>query len=343
MTYLINNIRVALVRIFFLKKTIVLFFTGIASIILIMPCNVLGQEIDNLLSYKDIQGENYFRLNYENDFFTATDEYYTQGVQIELVSPVFRKFPIGRLLIHPKFGIVKYGIGIEHDGYTPSSISSDQVLYGDHPFAGCLFLKTFLIAVDPVKKQRFSSALSTGVIGPAAGAKEMQVDIHRWLHNITPHGWQYQVSNDVILNYQAEYEKQAFQLGKYLMVDADATLRLGTLSDKAGSGLTLMTGLFDSPLGNAQSDAKRLRIYVYEHPEAGLIVYDATLQGGMFNHSSPYIIDAKNINNGVLINRCGFVFSYKGIYLEYFKTFQTREFQTGKPHAWGGVQIAFKT
>ena len=169
-----------------------------------------AQVIDNMLSFKNINSDRYFRFNYENDVFQAIDEYYTQGVHIEIVSPGLKKNPLTKLLLLPGFSIKKYGLGIEHDGYTPSSISYDNILFGDRPFAACLALKSFAIAIDPVHKQRFSTTLTTGVIGGAAGAKEMQVSIHRWLNNVTPHGWQFQLHDDAIFNYQIDYEKQLF-------------------------------------------------------------------------------------------------------------------------------------
>ncbi|MFB0909014.1 MAG: hypothetical protein QMB03_12210 [Spirosomataceae bacterium] len=46
-----------------------------------------AQKIDNLISYRNIDSDNYIRLNYENDYFAASDKKYTQGCNIELVTP----------------------------------------------------------------------------------------------------------------------------------------------------------------------------------------------------------------------------------------------------------------
>ena len=252
-----------------------------------LPFLASGQAIDNTFSFKNINEDKYFRLNYENDFFSATDIYYTQGIHLELVTPRIKHFPLSKILVHPHFSSVKYGIGVEHDGYTPTSISSDTILYGDRPFAACLFLKTFLIATDTGKKQRISTSLSTGVIGQAAGGREMQVGIHRWLHDITPHGWTNQIHNDAIFDYQVDYERQILSYGYLLSVDADCMARGGTLSDKIGAGTTIIIGYFDSPFAleteyfqSLHHTKKHFRIYAYEHAEADLVGYDATLQGG---------------------------------------------------------------
>ncbi len=299
-----------------------------------------AQVIDNTLSFKHINSERYFRFNYENDVFQAIDEYYTQGIHVEIVTPGLKNNPLTKLLFRPKSGLVKYGLGIEHNGYTPSSISNDNILYGDRPFAACLELKSFLIAINPENKQRVSTVLTTGVIGSAAGAKEMQESIHRWLNNITPHGWQYQVHNDVIINYEVNYEKQLFAYGKFISIDAGAMARVGTLSDKVQAGATLMVGYFDSPFSTEAPGKNSLHIYAYQRSEVAAIGYDATLRGGLFNRSSPYTIPAGEVTRVTYRNRLGIVGTYKRLALEYFQSFITREFETGKPHAWGGIQVA---
>ena len=299
-----------------------------------------AQVIDNTQSFKDISSPRYIRLNYENDFFSATDKYYTQGVNLEVIAPALQHFFLSRLLCRPHYNFVRFGVGVEHDGYTPTNIDRSDAQIGDRPFAGCLYLKTFAIAVDTVNKQRFSTTLSTGVIGPAALAAEMQTGIHRALHNVIPKGWPNQIHNDAILNYQINYEKQLIRFGRALSVDADGIARAGTLSDKVSAGLNIMLGYFDSPFGNTAGTGNNFRIYAYEHPQADLVGYDATLQGGMFDRTSPYTISPGNIQRVVFQNRFGFVVQYRRIYLEYFQSLLSSEFTTGDYHVWGGVQVA---
>lgn len=301
-----------------------------------------AQAIDNTLSYKNINRQSYVRLNYENDVFSATDQYYTQGIHLELVAPWVKKFPVSRILVRSIAGNTRYGVGIEHNGYTPTSIGSDAILYGDRPFAADLSLKTFAISIDSTKKTRLTSALSLGVIGPGAGGKEMQVSIHRWLNNVTPHGWENQIHNDVVVNYRVEYEQQLVAYRNVFMLSGIGSARLGTLSDKAGLGAVMMIGYFDSPFSTVtpQAGERHFRIYAYEHPQVNVIGYDATMQGGKFSKTSPYVIDANDINHVVFQNRFGFVVNYQRLYLEYFQSVSSNEFRTSKMHVWGGIQIA---
>ena len=316
-------------------------FFSFFVLLMLLPVTCRGQAIDNTLSYKDLGCNRYFRISYENDFFTATDIYYTQGINLEMVASGLSKFPLAKLLLRPAYGEIKYGIGLEHAGYTPTSLGSDAILYGDRPFTATLLLKTFSIATDSVYKQRFSTTLSTGIMGPDAGGQQMQTDIHRWLHNIIPRGWENQLHNDAALNYQVDYEKLVASYGNLFSADVSAIGRAGTLSDKASLGGTLMLGYFDSPYSGKEEYRSHFRLYVYEHPEVDAVGFDATLQGGLLNKTSPYTIPAAQVTRFTLQNRAGFVISWQRVYLEYFLTQLTREFSTGKPHAWGGVQIAF--
>ena len=60
-----------------------------------------AQIIDNTPSFKN-SGNTYIRFQYDNDFFTKTDEYYTQGIHVELVDPSLKKNPLSNLLLSLK-------------------------------------------------------------------------------------------------------------------------------------------------------------------------------------------------------------------------------------------------
>lgn len=301
-----------------------------------------GQVMDNTLSFKNINNDSYFRFNVEDDYFDGTDDYYTGGLHAELAGPWARYFPLSKILFHPRHSKIRYGLGIEDDLYTPVNIAASNIQWGDRPYAACLFLKTFAVAIDSGKKQRVSTILSTGVIGPAAGAMDLQTTIHRALpDNIIPRGWGNQVHNDVILNYQVDYEKQLQSLGRLFSLDADGMARAGTLSDKIGAGITAMAGYFDSPFGNVAVKKRNLRFYVYEHPEIDVIGYDATLEGGVFDHSSLYTIAPGKVRRFTFLNRYGLVCVFGRFYIECAHTFLSNEINNGATHAWGSLQIAY--
>jgi lipid A 3-O-deacylase len=308
-------------------------------LLLIVPQVSFSQAMDNTPVQRAIKDEKYVRFNYENDYFTRTDYYYTQGIYLEWIEPWLHHFPLTRLLIHPKEAALQYGIALEHDAYTPQDYTKTEIQFGDRPFAAAILLKTFGMATDFAHKHRISSALSSGVIGPAAGGKEIQSAIHHWTNNPQPKGWHNQVANDLVLNYQLDYQKQLFNWGKHFLGTADVSVAAGTLSDKANIGITVMAGVFDDPFGVSVVSKKKIKIFAYEHPEWNIVAYNASLQGGLFNKSSIYTISAESLSRRVFQNNWGIVMSTGRMYLEYSQSYISREFNGGLKHRWGGIQV----
>ena len=123
---------------------------------------------------------------YENDFFTASDRDYTQGILIEKVHPDFSRFLFMRILWHPGTSDFKYGLAIEHNAYTPNQIDKYVIQYGDRPYAGVLIFKTFLIASNVERKRRISVSFSAGVVGSDAGGEQIQRTIHHLMSLFCP-------------------------------------------------------------------------------------------------------------------------------------------------------------
>ena len=306
----------------------------------LIPVLGLAQRIDNTASFREMGSDSYFRFHYDNDYFTATDQYYTQGYNFEVVKPALRKNPLTKLLIKVKDSHVRYGLALEHFGFTPTTLGSDAILVGDRPFAACILLKTFTISTDTVRRVRISSLLSTGIMGPVAFGYEMQAAIHRLIHGVEPHGWQHQIHNDAILNYNFNYEKQLYAYRHALSVSANAQAQVGTFVDRLQTGFVVMAGRFDSPFGTTAGNRRLpLQLYIYAQPLVSVVGYDATLQGGLFNRSSPYVIPADQVARTTFQANYGAVLRYKKLYLEYYQSALTREFATGMPHRWGGIKI----
>jgi lipid A 3-O-deacylase len=90
--------------------------------------------------------ERYFRHNYDNDFFSATDRYYTQGVRGELIMPFVKHSPVSKILFPITTSSKNYyGIALQRDGFTPRSIRHNTIYVGERPYASVFFLSYFLI------------------------------------------------------------------------------------------------------------------------------------------------------------------------------------------------------
>lgn len=318
-------------RIFFLLLTLSVCRAG----------TIDAQALDNTGTEHNIGSDRYLRINYSNDYFTATDYYLTQAVQLEAVLPAFSKIPVYKVLFKLPDSKTKYGMSLEHNAYTPVHYNTEAIQYGDRPFAACFFLNMFTISTDNIHNQWLRTNLSAGVIGQSAFGAGMQKYIHEHTANALPNGWRNQIRDDAILNYNIAYEKQLFAIADFIILTGDAAARLGTLSTKANIGITLMGGYFDNPFASFNVRGKKLQLYAYDHPEINAVAYDATLQGGLFNHSGPYTIAASDITRFVFRNNWGVVMQWGRLYLEYYQSYMTKEFNSGMSFHNGGIQIGY--
>jgi lipid A 3-O-deacylase len=300
-----------------------------------------AQKIDNTASFRDFKKSHYFRLNYDNDYFGGTDFYYTQGFNLELLSPKLVKNPANHLFGKLKNSEQKYGLSLELLAFTPSSIASDEILYGDRPFASMMMLKSFLVSTDTIHKNRLVSVLSIGLIGPSTFSKEVQTKIHEWIGDETPHGWQYQIRNEILLNYEIAHEKKLYQFHNLLALNSNLKLRLGTANTNITGGLSATFGKINSPFTSVKNK-NNFQIYGYLQTLVTAVGFDASLQGGLFDRKSPYVIPNGDINRFTTQTNFGIIMQYKALYLEYSRSELSREFKTGHLHKWGGFRIGFK-
>lgn len=319
----------------------------ILAILVVVSPLAKAQMIDNLASFHTVDADRYIRLHYENDFFTDDDKYYSQGINAEFVHPIFNDFFLHKILVSGK-ELRQNGIAFEHNGFTPTTINSDSILYGDRPYAATLTARVFSMSYHPGLKARITSSFSFGVIGPAAGGKAMQSTIHQWIDDDQPKGWQHQIQNDILLNYNVALEKNLLQIPDRFLLNGLASGQIGTLTTKLGTGLVLVVGKVNARLSSIMGSKSsyegqgRLSFHGYCLPLVNLIGYDATLQGGAFNQTSPYTIPASELNRFTAQINMGLVMQAGPIYAEYFFTFLTQEFRTGESHAWGGVRIGVR-
>jgi lipid A 3-O-deacylase len=310
--------------------------------ILITGCFAASaQLIDYSYTFRTLQQKKYFRFHYDNDYFTKTDYYYSQGITLEYVHPSIKKFLPAKLLLQPAAASLQYGISFNIFGYTPTSIRSDDILLGDRPYASCMSISTFAMASDSVRQQRISTNITVGVIGPAAQGEQIQTGIHRWLKNVLPKGWQHQVQNDLILNYGLSYEKELLNLHDNVLLNYTAELRLGTLNDKLSGGFNFMAGNFDNPYQSAGTNKKKVTYYLFGQSRLHLIGYDATLQGGLLNRKSDYTFPPAAISRIVYQADAGIVLNFRNLFLSYTQSFLTKEFSTGLYHRWGGLSMGY--
>jgi lipid A 3-O-deacylase len=300
-----------------------------------------AQSADSIPRSPD-QTNRYFSANYDNDFFSATDRYYTQGVYFEFILPFLKKSPLSRLLIPLNKSSQNYfGISIRQDCFTPGSIRYDTLNYLDRPYAAAMYLSQYLISINELKKRRLTSKIDLGIIGPCAVCEQEQKWIHHGLRNIMPLGWEYQLNSDAYVNYSLALE-QGLITGKYFELTALGDLRAGTVYDDASLGLMIRTGFmagYFKQLGiikNARQN--KFQCYLFAKGKTRFVAYNAPMQGGFFSDDI-HALPSSSIMPYVLSLHTGIVIAYKRVSVEYSKYYISPEFIKGRYHGWGHCNL----
>ena len=312
---------------------------GIIILVLILSQQLsTAQKIDNLAAFRDINSESYFRINYDNDIFFATDKNYTQGISFELMLPSIRMNPLNYLFYKPELSIIRYGLIIEHNSFTPNRYNIQEIQFGDRPFASTLTFKSFMIATDTLKASRITSSLNLGIIGPAAFGDEVQTAIHEVTGSLIPMGWKNQIKNDVVFNYEIGYEKQLLKYRDLFSLQTNVNGELGTLLTNASVGINTALGIINAPFSSTTA-RNSFALYIYAQPLINIIGYDATLQGGLFNRNNPYTISSEKIERFTGQLSFGIVLKFKSFYIEYSSTILTKNISTGTASKWAGINL----
>lgn len=321
-----------------MKKIVRKYYT---ALLLLLPLLLIGQKIDNTASFIDIKSNHYIRLLYDNDVFRITDRYYTQGTNLEFADSALDKNPLNYTFPKLRRWEQKYGVALELLAYTPSTIDSSRILYNDRPYAAAAMIKSFRISTDTLHKNRLSFSFSIGIIGQGVGGKQVQSGVHKMIGDAIPQGWQNQINNDLLLNYELSHEKQLCRYRYFLTVNSNAKLHLGSFNTNVGGGLNVVLGKVNSPF-SSYKNKNSLQYYGYYQGIATLVGYDSTLQGGLFNRGCPYIINADQISRITIQHNYGIVIQYKAFYIEYSLTELSKEFKSGASHKWGGFRLGAK-
>ncbi|MGV9012222.1 MAG: lipid A-modifier LpxR family protein [Flavobacteriales bacterium] len=278
-------------------------------------------------------------FTYANDFFTATDRYFTQGVGLRYGSlslgTSWLAKPMLRLRTDPAPWL---SVRLQQDCYTPSSIRTDTIRPLDQPFAAAIYLGLEATSLNALAGVKLSSSLIAGILGPCASCMEEQQWIHHGLGNIEPLGWQYQVHSDVLLNYGALLEKRLFN-SNWAEGRGGLAAQVGTYRDDATASFTLELGKGASAFTPADQRPAKPRFSAFGNAAVTVVGYDAPLQGGMFQRDNPHVLPSDRIERVVAGYGWGARFNYKAVDLEYREWYIGRTFEGGLTHGWGTVVL----
>ena len=182
---------------------------------------------------------NSFSVAWENDMFNSRDYYFTNGIRISLYHQKIQSSPINGILspFRVKDQSEYHGMHLRQEIYTPRNLEADSVSPGDHPYAATLSLVESKTVFRPDIGLRYTAEIRIGILGPAALGLFIQNLAHRVSNpSRPPQGWDYQIQNALILNYDFELEKQLIQYDLYRL-GLNGDIRIGTLHTDLSGGL----------------------------------------------------------------------------------------------------------
>lgn len=323
---------------FFLLMAIGLLSTSGLS----QPCT--GFTIEDV----DVSSKRILDIYYDNDRFGGTNRYYTEGWGITFISPRFKNLFLSRLLLlrvgrRPR---TFYGLQLSHAAFTPDNILATEVVEGDRPYARQTIFTHSLISNDIQRNMRLTTAFDIGFIGPFATAGLYRGESFR---SNGPVGWENQIRTDLILGYRGRFEKGLLSTnGVDLVAYGDAGL--SSLRTYGGVGALIRLGLINPYFYDLYVDQRSIYgdrdirpIEVYLKVDAGVqaVGYDATLQGGLLNRSSPYTLSGSELKRINFNGNAGLYIFIKRFGINYIHTFRTAEFDGADSHNWGRIEAIF--
>jgi lipid A 3-O-deacylase len=281
----------------------------------------------------------------DNDLYSSSknDKYYTNGLEIfyrflaknddEKVNKKMVEFRIGQYIYNPKF------------------INKEAIAVIDRPFAGYLFgavEKSFFLQNESV----FKVGVELGFVGPNSFAEETQKRFHKILSYKSVYGWETQVTNALAIQSHFLFSNKLLPTLNNNKIDFhfQSEANLGTIFTDVSAGFLTRIGfkklvpVYDSNLYGA-SVSRELRkseseFYFYIAPSIKYQVYDATIQGSLFNNNSLVTFDLIPVRfNG----EAGFKYRKNNLNLSYAFVYRSKELHSNvnTGYFYGSILVSY--
>ena len=284
-------------------------------------------------------------LEVENDMLFSSDSYYTAGIAISYTNQNLKK-TLAQLILKSKnpSNYIFSGFGIQHRMFTPFSIIEPNSIENDQPYSAYLLATNFSVLINDKKHLKLSNEIGIGIMGKPAGGEAVQTIVHEIVGSPIPIGWENQLENSFLIDYQFRIEKGFFNdwIAKHFVPFAGA--QIGTLTNRVEIGLITKFGNKNKYLVDATSPLGIENKFVWEWVfEANLqgVFYDATLEGGVYNRDDPNAIPRKETISRQYQIRMGVNLYYKRWSLRYMLNFNSSSFNSAVTHRYGSVNIGY--
>jgi lipid A 3-O-deacylase len=307
---------------------------------------------------------NVISIQFENDLFSGTDRYFTNGFRIQAVTkpipwitnaadklPWFSK---QKALEDPNDILqARTSISLGQNIFTPADISVPELIEDDIPYAGWLYLGLGISANQGLN--RFDQLeLNIGVVGPSSMAEQVQTNIHHFFGIREPKGWENQLNDElgIVLFYEQahRFETRDWILGLKWDVIPHFGGSLGNVFTFANLGVTFRFGPdlardFGArrirpslPGSSFYSPKKGFNWYFFTGAEARYVLQNIFLDGNTFKDS--HSVDKKPLVGDI---QAGLVIQYERIRFSYTQVFRSKEFYgQDQSHRYGSLSISYQ-
>ncbi|MEM9000587.1 MAG: lipid A deacylase LpxR family protein [Bacteroidota bacterium] len=276
-----------------------------------------------------------FFINTDNDSYLLSneDDYYTNGLEIGF-----------QFLLKPIKNQKKKiaGMALGQKIYTPASIKDTTIDFLDRPYAGWLYLQSYLSLFPKDAQLRF--AFDLGVTGELSGGEAVQTLLHEVFNFDEPKGWKNQITGELTANASFQYQKEWINLGKWGMYTT-TDIQAGTLFTNAKQGVGFRLGRF-TPMHATAFSKSRLgeknlssEFFFFLGTSAKYVLHDTTIEGSLFSIES---VHTEVATDWIFEQQLGIFYAKDRWTLNAIVFFMNNETEEAVSHAYGRLSLGYR-
>lgn len=316
-----------------IKHTISPLALIVVSLLLLFPSTMHAQVPEQ-------KSETAFEIVWSNDFVNQTDRYFSNGFDLAFYHRIWSKLPTSYLLVSGRNASkVVHSLTLSQHLFTPDKLTQEDIVAYDRPFASYLLLGHQKTSFFKARKIKLTSEIQLGLLGKYSGGESVQNGVHTiFADSDIALGWPNQLKSDFAFNYNLKVEKGLVYQNHFAMIPY-AGFRAGVPYTDADAGIQMRAGWFPDYFNNiGLLSEKDLILYAFVDISGRYVLYNATLQGGLFNESLHTI---SNVTPFVRDLKLGFSVGVKNFTFEYSQHFISKEYDSGRRHKWGSFSFRF--
>jgi len=308
-----------------------------------------------------------FTMYAENDSFTGTDQHYTNGVKFSWLTADLvdwgqvgwrKRFVESLPFVNRPEGQKNLGFALGQSIYTPRDIAAPNPDPTDRPYAGWSYLEFAFVSKTPAVADTI--AIQIGIVGPHSLAEDCQRIVHHWISSPAPHGWDYQLRDEMGVNVSYEHRWRLFARTLLQTFGVDlvphAGVSLGNVQTYANAGGTVRLGVNlpsdfgvqlarPGSVGGSPTDDldprvaldRNFSVFLFGAADGRAVAHDIFLDGNTFRSSrsvdkKPFVADLST-GVGLIAGRWQ---------LTYTQVWRTPEFKTesGRYNNFGSLTLS---